>query len=322
MGSNLKKIRSLNLNKNILLIGGLFLIGFLGTFLLNNFLRETYSSRKSELEESIGNILNKKVDLGNYSGIRFLGISLDDSKIIDKTNISSGIKAKNVYVGIMPLKSFLKQKWILKIKPEQAVINIDRDFFKRNKPNKNGGILNKSKLKYNLNVQFNKNSILKLNKLGLKTNVKGNVIYDSSNKEIIANLNSNFDGKGFLKFKFNSKLNKDFLRLELFSRRLNLENTEYSIGSRKIALKKGVFNSNFKFHRTSTQTFCEGRFTLTSLKIKPEDFSENISSDSTRFYCKDNNLIGNSDNLNYGTLTSNFSINIPLNSTSNNIDLQ
>ena len=52
-----------------------------------------------------------------------------------------------------------------------------------------------------MNVQFNKNSILKLNKLGLKTNVKCNVIYDSSNKEIIANLNSNFDGKGFLKFK-------------------------------------------------------------------------------------------------------------------------
>ena len=62
----------------------LFSLGFLGAFLLNNFLRITYSSTKSKLEESIGNILDKKVDLGDYSGIRFLGISIGNSKIIDK----------------------------------------------------------------------------------------------------------------------------------------------------------------------------------------------------------------------------------------------
>ena len=56
-------------------------LGFLGTFLLNNFLKETYSSRKLELEESIENLLDKNVDLGDYVGIRFLGISLGDSKI-------------------------------------------------------------------------------------------------------------------------------------------------------------------------------------------------------------------------------------------------
>ena len=75
--------------------------GFLGTFLFNNFLRETYSSRKLEIEESIENILDKNVDLGDYVGIRFLGISLGNSKINDKKNIDSEIKAKNVYVGIM-----------------------------------------------------------------------------------------------------------------------------------------------------------------------------------------------------------------------------
>jgi len=83
-------------------------LGFLGTFLLNNFLRETYSSRKLELEESIENILDKNVDLGDYDGIRFLGISLGNSKINDKKDIDSEIKAKNVYVGIMPIRSFLK----------------------------------------------------------------------------------------------------------------------------------------------------------------------------------------------------------------------
>ena len=74
-------------------------------------------------------ILDKNVDLGDYAGIRF-SISLANSKINDKKNIDSEIKAKNVYVGIMPFRSFLKQKWIVKISPEQAAINIDRDFFK------------------------------------------------------------------------------------------------------------------------------------------------------------------------------------------------
>ena len=112
----------------------LFPLGFLGTFLLNNFLKETYSSRKLELEKSIEYLLDKNVDLGDYVGIRFLGISLGNSKINDKNNIDSEITAKNIYIGLMPFRSFLKQKWIVKISPEQAEINIHRDFFKRNKP--------------------------------------------------------------------------------------------------------------------------------------------------------------------------------------------
>ena len=48
------------------------------------------------------------------------------------------------------------------------------------------------------------------------------------------------------KFKFNTKLNQDFLKLDLFSRGLDLENSEYIIGNRKISFKKGNFKSNFK----------------------------------------------------------------------------
>ena len=65
MGSNLKKIRSLNLITKILLVGMLLPLGFLGSFLLNNFLKETYSYRKLELEKSIENLLDKNVDLGD-----------------------------------------------------------------------------------------------------------------------------------------------------------------------------------------------------------------------------------------------------------------
>ena len=132
MGSNLKKIRSLNLNTKILLVGMLLPLGFLGSFLLNNFLEETFISRKLELEKSIENLLDKNVDLGDYVGIRFLGFSFGNSKINDKKNIDSEIKAKNIYVGIMPFRSFLKQKLIVKISPKEAAINVDSDFFKRN----------------------------------------------------------------------------------------------------------------------------------------------------------------------------------------------
>ncbi len=297
-------------------------LGFLGSFLLNNFLKETYSSRKLELEKNIENLLDKNVDLGDYVGMRFLGISLGNSKINDKKNIDSEIKAKNVYVGIMPFRSFLKQKWILKISPEEAAINIDRDFFKRDESFKDGQITKKSKSKYELNFNLNKYSDLKFKNLGLKTKVKGNVIYKSRNRQIIANIKSNFDEKGFLKFKFNTKLNQDFLKLDLFSKGLDLDNSKYIIGNRKISFKKGTFKSNFKFNKSSKHTFCEGRFSFTNLKIKSEDLAENINSDSTRFFCKDNNLIGNTEKLNYGTLTSNFNLNMPFNRSSNNIDLK
>ncbi len=296
-------------------------LGFLGTFLLNNFLKETYSSRKLELEKSIENLLDKNVDLGDYVGIRFLGISLGNSKINDKNNLDSEITAKNVYVGIMPFRSFLKQKWVVKISPKEAAINIDKGFFKREESYKDDRIAKKSKSKYELNFNLNKYSDLKFNNAGLKTKVKGNVVYKSRNRQIIANLKSNFDEKGFLKFKFNTKLNQDFLKLDLFSKGLDLDNSEYIIGNRKISFKKGTFKSNFKFNKSSKRTFCEGRFSFTNLEIKPEDFAENINSDSTRFFCKDNNLIGNTEKLNYGTLTSNFNLNVPFNKSSNNINL-
>ena len=258
--------------------------GFLGTFLLKNILRDNYNSRKSQLEDSVGNFLNKKVSLGDYSGIRFLGFSLTNSKIIDKKNIDSGIKAKNVYVGIMPFRSFLKQKWIVKIRPEQTEININRDFLKRGESYKKDVSTKKSRSNYELNFNLNKYSILNIKNIGLKTKVKGNFIYKSSDKQIIAYVKSKFDRKGFLKFKFNKKLEQDFLSMELFSRGLDLANSEYSIGSKIYAFKKGNFKANFKYKKSLKQTFCKGRFSLTNLRIKPKGLSEIISSDSNSFF--------------------------------------
>ncbi len=296
-------------------------LGFLGTFILNGLLKETYSSRKSELEESIENFLNKKVSLGDYSGIRFLGISLRNSKITDKKNKDSEIKSKSLYVGIMPFRSFLKQKWIVKIRPEQTSINIDRNFFKRDKSSEKSRNINKSKSKYDLIFKFNNYSLVNIKNSGLKTNIKGNVIYKSNSSQIIANLKSKFDEKGILKFKLNANLKKESLGLELFSRGLDLQNSVYNIGGRKISFKKGNFRSNFKLNKSSTGILCKGRFSFNNLTIKSEPLSEKINSESTSFFCKDNNLVGISENLNYGTLTSNFNLNIPLRKFANTIDV-
>ena len=84
---------------------------------------------------------------------------------------NSEIKAKNVYVGIMPFRSFLKQKWIVKISPKEAAINIDRDFFRRDESYKNDRTIKKSQSKYELNFKLNKYSILNLKKSGLKKSV-------------------------------------------------------------------------------------------------------------------------------------------------------
>ena len=48
----------------------------------------------------------------------------------------------------MPFRSFLKQKWIVRISPKQAAINIDRDFFKRDESYENARSIKKSQSKY------------------------------------------------------------------------------------------------------------------------------------------------------------------------------
>ena len=208
-------------------MGIMLSLGIVGTFSLNNFLKETYISRKSELEESIENFLNKKVDLGDYSGIRFLGISLTNLKIFEKENKNSEIKAKNIFVGVMPIRSFLNQKLVIKIKPAETNINIDKDFLKRINSKKKEKISGKSKINYDLIFKLNNFASFKLEDSGLETKVKGDIIYKSKKRNIIANLKSNFDGKGFINLKLNSNLNKDLYSLEVFSKGVNLDNYEF-----------------------------------------------------------------------------------------------
>ena len=120
----MKKIRSLNFNKKLFFLGTFLSISFVGTLLLNKLLENFYNDRKIVFENRVEKFLNKEVDLGVYSGIRFLGISLNNLKVVDNSNLNSEIVAKNIYVGIMPIRSLLNQRWIFNVKPKKTKIAV------------------------------------------------------------------------------------------------------------------------------------------------------------------------------------------------------
>jgi len=66
LGSNLKKIRSLNLNTKILFLGILLSSGFLGTFLLNNQNQVVYKFFSSDV---LGYSSNMREPLGFLSDL-------------------------------------------------------------------------------------------------------------------------------------------------------------------------------------------------------------------------------------------------------------
>ena len=186
-------------------------MSFVGSFLLNNFLEDLYQTKKIGLENRIENLLNKEVNLGEYSGIRFLGISLRNFKINDNKNFNSDIEAKNIYIGIMPIRSFLNQRWIFNITPSKTNIEVSKDFFNRGKFNKNANISFKNKYNYDLNFNLKKSANFKLKDIGVETKLKGKLIYKSKSKQLFGNINSYAKGQGNLNVKLNTKLNKDFL---------------------------------------------------------------------------------------------------------------
>ncbi len=318
----MKKIRSLNFNKKLFFLGTALSISVVGTFLLNKFLENFYTKRKPILENRIEKFLNKEVDLGDYYGIRFLGISLNNLKIIDKNNLNSEIVAKNIYIGIMPIRSFLNQRWVFNITPKKTKIKIKNDFFKRGESDDNEARFIKSKVNYDLNFNLKESANFKLKDNGIETKVKGKLIYKSKSKQLFGNFRTYTKGKGNLNLKLNTKLNKDFFNLEILSSGINLKGSKYIFGDRKLTIKKGKIKSNFKFYKSSKNTSCKGNLSLNNLRLKTNNLVEDIRTDSIRFLCQGNNIIAETKNLNYGTLISAFNLNIPLNKNINNIILR
>ena len=68
--------------------------------------------------------------------------------------------------------------------------------------------------------------------------------------------------------KINTKLNKDFLNLEILSKGIDLKGSEYSFGNRKFELREGNIKSNLKFYKSPKKTFCKGNLSFNNLRLK------------------------------------------------------
>ena len=89
------------------------------------------------------------------------------------------IEAENIYVGIMPIRSLINQKWIINIKPQKTSININQNFFKTDKSLIKANKLNKERFNYDLNFNLKKFAKLRLNDFNLETEVRGSLRYRS-----------------------------------------------------------------------------------------------------------------------------------------------
>ena len=131
----MKKDESSRINKKLFTVSAVFALGFLSLNRLEKVSENFYNSKKNNLEEKLGLTINKKVELGNFAGLSFLGFSLEDSKIIENGIDGSKIEANNIIVRLMPLRSFLGRKWIFNIDARKLDINLQKDFTKTGKRN-------------------------------------------------------------------------------------------------------------------------------------------------------------------------------------------
>ena len=92
----MKKNESSRINKKLFTVSAIFAVGFAFLNGLEKVSENLYNSKKNYLEEKLGLNINKKVELGNFAGLSFLGFSLDDSKIIENGIDESKIEANNI----------------------------------------------------------------------------------------------------------------------------------------------------------------------------------------------------------------------------------
>ena len=228
---------------NIFTILTVFAVGFISVNSANYLFRRIFETKKVNIERNLSLLLDKDVLLGEYSGLRFLGINLKAPKISDKNNYESIIESKYIYLKILPLKSIFNKRIVLEIKPRKLKIEINKDFFQRDFISKKSPI---SARKYDYDIYFDlKNkSNLKIRDIGINAKVEGKFLYRSKEKQLIGYLDSNLKRKGNLKFKINKKFNNNFLSLNIKSRGLNLDDFKYKLFKENIFLKKGIIKSN------------------------------------------------------------------------------
>ena len=131
----MKKNESSRINKKLFTVSAIFAVGFSFLNGLEEISKNIYHSKKNNLEQQIGLNINKKVDLGSFAGLSFLGFSLDNSKIIGNQTDGSKLKADHIIVRFMPLRSFFGRKWVFNIDARKLNIVLQEDFNKVGKRN-------------------------------------------------------------------------------------------------------------------------------------------------------------------------------------------
>ena len=129
MVNSLKKGKFQKINKKFFTVFGLFTVGFVFTNISAVLSENFYEARKNNLENILRRNLNKDFDLGKFSGLRFLGFAVSDTKIVDTSDKESKIQAKSIYVRLMPLTSMLNREWVFSLNPNKLKIDIRKDFF-------------------------------------------------------------------------------------------------------------------------------------------------------------------------------------------------
>ena len=163
----------------------LFTVGYFCTVLSTRLSRNIYESKKTSLERILKRNLNKNFDLGEFSDLRFLGFSVLKTKIVDIEIPDSRIEAENMYVRFMPIRSFLNREWVFSLNPNKLKVDIREDFFLRRRKKINISKRIKRRFNYEVHLNLKNKSILNINNLGIKGNIRGNLIYRSSKNQLI-----------------------------------------------------------------------------------------------------------------------------------------
>ncbi len=317
----MKKNESFRIHKKLFTVSAVFAVGFVFLNRLEKISENFYNSKKNNLEENLGLNINKKVELGNFAGLSFLGFSLDDSKIIENGIDESKIEANNIIIRIMPLRSFLGRKWIFNIDARKLDINLQKDFFKIGKRNFDQKGVAEKRFNYEFYFNLRNKSNIKIYDLGIDSKIKGNLVYRSQENQLIGSVSTYLKNQGILNFEFNKKFNDEFLKFRIISKGVNLNNLKYNIFDTTVNVKNGFLKSNLSFYSSADKKYCKGKLSFYDLDLFSNKLNQNIKAPLLGVNCKKNIISTDINELNYGTLISNIKLNIPLENNINNINI-
>ncbi len=317
----MKKNESSKINKKLFTVSAVFALGFVILNGIEKISENFYNSKKNNLEEKLGLNINKKVELGNFAGLSFLGFSLDNSKIIDNEIDGSKIEANNIIIRLMPIRSFLGRKWIFNINARKLDINLQEDFNKIGKRNFDKKRVDEKRFNYELYLNLKNKSNLKIYEFGIDSKIKGNLVYRSHENQLIGSISTYLKNQGILNFEFNKKFNDEFLKFKIISKGINLKKLKYNIFDTTINVKNGFLKSNLSFYSSADKKYCKGKLSFYNLDLFSNNLNQNIKSPFLGVNCKNKILFTDINEVKYGTLASNIKLNIALENKINNINI-